>query len=314
MDFRTAITIPATPTITYNSGIVSLGSCFAVNMGEQFAYYKFPICLNPFGTLFHPIAIENVISRAIQSETYTANDFFSHNDLWHSFSFHSALSKPTLKEAITFANEQQSQLRTALQTATVCFITLGTSWVYIYNSTETIVANCHKVPQAHFSKRLLSVDEINDSLTHIIELLKGYNPELQLIFTISPVRHSKDGFFENQVSKGQLFTALYPLVTAKQVTYFPAYELLIDELRDYRFYADDMLHPSAMAISYIWERLIATYITTDTQADMKTVDNIQKGLQHHPFNPDTESHRRFLAQLAEKTARFEAKYPHIHFR
>ena len=314
MDFRTIVTIAETPSITYYSEIVSLGSCFAVNMGEQFAYYKFPITLNPFGTLFQPIAIENVISRAIQGETYTDNDFFNYNELWHSFSFHSSLSKPTLKEAIAFANEQQTQLRTALQTASVCFITLGTSWVYIHHSTENIVANCHKLPQAHFSKRLLRVEEISDSLSRIIELVKSYNPELQLIFTISPVRHSKDGFFENQVSKGQLFTALYPLIAAKKAAYFPAYELLIDELRDYRFYADDMLHPSAMAILYIWERLINSYITNDTQADMKTVDNIQKGLQHRPFNPETESHQRFLAQLREKIAKFEAKYPHIQFK
>ena len=311
MDFRTIVPISkTTESITYYTSIVSLGSCFAVNMAQKFAYYKFPITVNPFGVLFHPLAIENILQHTIENSRYTAEDFFLHNELWHSFDFHSDMSQPSLKEAIQLANSQQIQLQQALQEASFCFITLGTAWVYIYNSTDTIVANCHKLPSQHFSKRLLSVEEITESLSHITALLKQFNPSITIVFTISPVRHIKDGFFENQVSKSQLFAALYPLITDNKSLYFPAYELLLD---DYRFYANDMVHPSEMAINYIWERLVATYIETATQADMKQVDSIQKGLSHRPFNPETESHQQFLAQLQQKMEAFTMKYPHIRF-
>ena len=314
MDFRTIVPISkATKSITYYTSIVSLGSCFAVNMAQKFAYYKFPITVNPFGVLFHPLAIENILQHTIENSRYTAEDFFLHNELWHSFDFHSDMSQPSLKEAIQLANSQQIQLQQALQEASFCFITLGTAWVYIYNSTDTIVANCHKLPSQHFSKRLLSVEEITESLSHIIALLKQFNPPITIVFTISPVRHIKDGFFENQVSKSQLFAALYPLITNNKSLYFPAYELLLDELRDYRFYANDMVHPSEMAINYIWERLVATYIETTIQVDMKQVDSIQKGLSHRPFNPETESHQQFLVQLQQKMEAFTMKYPHIRF-
>ena len=314
MDFRTIVPISkTTESITYYTSIVSLGSCFAVNMAQKFAYYKFPITVNPFGVLFHPLAIENILQHTIENSRYTAEDFFLHNELWHSFDFHSDMSQSSLKEAIQQANSQQIQLQQALQEASFCFITLGTAWVYIYNSTDTIVANCHKLPSQHFSKRLLSVEEITESLSHIIALLKQFNPSITIVFTISPVRHIKDGFFENQVSKSQLFAALYPFITDSKNLYFPAYELLLDELRDYRFYANDMVHPSEMAINYIWERLVATYIETATQADMKQVDSIQKGLSHRPFNPETESHQQFLAQLQQKMEAFTMKYPHIRF-
>ena len=314
MDFRTIVPISkATKSITYYSSIVSLGSCFAVNMAQKFAYYKFPITVNPFGVLFHPLAIENILQHTIENSLYTAEDFFLHNELWHSFDFHSDMSQSSLKEAIQLANSQQIQLQQALQEASFCFITLGTAWVYIYNSIDTIVANCHKLPAQHFSKRLLSIEEITESLSHIITLLKQFNPLITVVFTISPIRHIKDGFFENQVSKSQLFAALYPLITDNKSLYFPAYELLLDELRDYRFYANDMVHPSEMAINYIWERLVATYIETATQADMKQVDSIQKGLSHRPFNPETESHQQFLAQLQQKMEAFTMKYPHIRF-
>lgn len=314
MDFRTIIPISKVNTsITYHSSIVSLGSCFAVNMGEKFAYYKFPITLNPFGILFHPLAIENIITRALQSIPYVAEDFFLHNELWHSFDFHSDMSCISFKESISLANRQQTLLYDKLHRANFCFLTLGTAWVYIYNSTDRIVANCHKLPQQHFSKRLLSIEEIGESLTRIAQLLKQINPSMHLVITISPVRHIKDGFLENQVSKSQLFSALYPLITSGYYTYFPAYELLLDELRDYRFYANDMVHPSEMAINYIWGRLVASYIDTATQMDMKQAESIRKALLHRPFKPDTEKHQQFLIQLQQKMEVFTMKYPHIKF-
>lgn len=314
VDFRTIVPIPkATENITYYSKIVSLGSCFAVNMAQKFAYYKFPVTLNPFGILFHPLAIEGILQRAWQQIPYTSNHFFKHNELWHSFSFHSDLSQLNLENAISLANTQQLQLRQALEEATFCFITLGTAWVYIYNSTDTIVANCHKLPSQHFSKRLLSVYEITESLTNILTLLHTIQPEIHCVFTISPVRHLKDGFLENQVSKAQLFSALYPLLSDGKASYFPACELLLDELRDYRFYANDMVHPSEGAINYIWERWVETYVDEATQADMKQVDSIQKGLLHRPFNPQSETHRKFLEQLKQKMEAFAQKYPHIVF-
>lgn len=314
MNFRTTLQLPPAPKkITYYTPIVSIGSCFAQNIATRFAYYKFPITANPFGVLFHPIAIQKVIQRALAQQPYTPEDFFLHNELWHSFSLHSDISKPELQETISFANTQQNKLYQALKEAQFFFITFGTAWVYTHKATREMVANCHKVPQTHFSKHLLSVEEIQQSIYQIISSVKTLNPHIECICTISPVRHLKDGFLENQVSKSHLFAALYPVISKQTCHYFPSYELLLDELRDYRFYTDDMVHPSELAINYIWQQLTATYIDTDTQKTMKQIDNIQKSLAHRPFNPHTENHKAFQEQLQQKIAAIQAQYPHIQF-
>ena len=200
---------------------------------------------------------------------------------------------------------------------THCFITLGTSWVYRNVASEQIVANCHKVPQNEFSKELLSIAAIEESLANILTLLPAINPNCSVVFTISPVRHIKDGFLENTLSKAHLIAALQSILKSESgllnAEYFPSYEIMMDELRDYRFYADDLLHPSKMAVDYIWERFSEVMISNESHLTMEEITTIQKGLAHRPFNPNTESHLQFLEKLQQKIDCLQNQYPFIIF-
>ena len=212
-------------------------------------------------------------------------------------------------------NRILSDTQKQLQQATHIIITYGTSWVYRHIETNGIVANCHKVPQKQFSKELLSIDSIQKSIQNTVSLIATLNPKCNFIFTVSPVRHLKDGFVENQVSKAHLIAAIYATTNTKQQTlnYFPSYEIMMDELRDYRFYAEDMIHPSQVAIDYIWERFKESSIPETAYVTMDVVESIQKGLAHRPFNPNSESHQKFEANLKEKIATLEAQYSFMKF-
>ena len=316
MNFTTKIPIPQNPnTIDYNSKIVSLGSCFAENMGDKLCYYKFQTQVNPFGIIFNPFSIEKLIERVVLQRFFTKDDLFFFNERWHCYEVHSELSDADAEVVLSKLNRILSDTQKQLQQATHIIITYGTSWVYRHIETNGIVANCHKVPQKQFSKELLSIDSIQKSIQNTVSLIATLNPKCNFIFTVSPVRHLKDGFVENQVSKAHLIAAIYATTNTKQQTlnYFPSYEIMMDELRDYRFYADDMMHPSSMAIDYIWERFAATQIDASAITTMELVQTIQKGLAHRPFNPNSESHQKFEANLKEKIATLEAQYSFMKF-
>lgn len=316
MNFTTKIPITqnANP-IDYNSKIVSFGSCFAENMGDKLLYYKFQTQVNPFGIIFNPFSIEKLIERVVLQRYFTKDDIFFFNERWHCYEVHSELSDADAEVVLSKLNRILSDTQKQLQQATHIIITYGTSWVYRHIETNAIVANCHKVPQKQFSKELLSIDSIQKSIQNTVSLIATLNPKCNFIFTVSPVRHLKDGFVENQVSKAHLIAAIYATTNTKQQTlnYFPSYEIMMDELRDYRFYADDMMHPSPMAIDYIWERFAATQIDANAIATMELVQTIQKGLAHRPFNPNSESHQKFEANLKEKIATLEAQYSFMKF-
>ena len=316
MNFTTKIPITqnANP-IDYNSKIVSFGSCFAENMGDKLLYYKFQSQVNPFGIIFNPFSIEKLIERVVLQRYFTKDDIFFFNERWHCYEVHSELSDADSEVFLSKLNQILLDTQKQLQQATHIIITYGTSWVYRNIETNGIVANCHKVPQKQFSKELLSIDSIQKSIQNTVSLIATLNPKCNFIFTVSPVRHLKDGFVENQVSKAHLIAAIYATTNTKQQTlnYFPSYEIMMDELRDYRFYADDMIHPSSMAIDYIWERFAATQIDASAIATMELVQTIQKGLAHRPFNPNSESHQKFEANLKEKIATLEAQYSFMKF-
>ena len=316
MNFTTKIPITqnANP-IDYNSKIVSFGSCFAENMGDKLLYYKFQTQVNPFGIIFNPFSIEKLIERVVIQHHFTKDDIFLFNERWHCYEVHSELSDADAEVFLSKLNQILLDTQKQLQQATHIIITYGTSWVYRHIETNAIVANCHKVPQKQFSKELLSIDSIQKSIQNTVSLIATLNPKCNFIFTVSPVRHLKDGFVENQVSKAHLIAAIYATTNTKQQTlnYFPSYEIMMDELRDYRFYADDMMHPSSMAIDYIWERFAATQIDASAIATMELVQTIQKGLAHRPFNPNSESHQKFEANLKEKIATLEAQYSFMKF-
>ncbi len=316
MQFRTQIPIPkSNHVIDYNSRIVSIGSCFAENMGEKLEYFKFQQMVNPFGIIFNPVSIEKLFSRAINQEKFTEEDIFFHNERWHCFEVHSDVSHAKKEECLAILNEMLRNLHDQLVTATHIILTYGTSWVYRYKASQIVVANCHKVPQVQFDKEILSIDTIEKSIQNTIEGIRKVNPNCLILFTVSPVRHSKDGFVENQRSKAHLISAIHQILNLKSqnLKYFPSYEIMMDELRDYRFYAEDMLHPNQIAIDYIWEQFTEAWISKSVHAVMEEVNSIQKGLLHKPFHADSESHKHFSKKLHDKMEHLQQQIPHIQF-
>ena len=316
MTFQTSIPIQKSDfLIDYSSKLVSFGSCFAENMGNKFDYFKFSTLTNPFGIIFNPISLEKIILRSIQKKYFTEKDIFFHNEVWHCYEVHSELSNPEKEQFITTLNQLIDATHEHIKKLTHCIITLGTSWAYKNIESDEIVANCHKVPQKHFVKKLLSVSEIEASINNIISEIQSINPNAKFIFTVSPVRHIKDGFVENNVSKSHLITAIYNILSVSTfaVAYFPSYEIMMDELRDYRFYAEDMLHPNQTAIDYIWMKFSENYINETEFETMQHVSEIQKSLSHRPFNPNSESHLKFQENLKQKVNAIVAKYPEMKF-
>ncbi len=318
MQFRTQFSIDSQePKIDHTSRIFLTGSCFVENIGAKLDYYKFQNLQNPFGILFHPAAIEKFITKAVNEKQYRTEDIFFHNERWHCFDAHSALSDPDEAILLKSLNRSLQKTREYLQEATHVILTLGTSWVYRdLNSNET-VANCHKLPQKNFSKEITEVDQIYDHLKSTISAIKSLNAKAGIVFTISPVRHIKDGVVQNQRSKAHLVAALHKVIDKrggnKLISYFPAYELMMDDLRDYRFYGDDMLHPNDTAIEYIWQKFVDSRISSDSIPLLKQIESIQKSLKHRAFNSDSESYKNFQKSLKEKIDQLQKIYPHLNF-
>lgn len=318
MQFTTQIPISKTKSpIDFNSKIISLGSCFAENMGEKLSYFKFQNTTNPFGIIFNAVAIEKLIYRAVNKIQFTEKDIFFHNDLWHCYQVHSELSNPNKEQFLEILNQLIQATNQHISEASHVILTYGTSWIYREISSQEIVANCHKVPQKQFEKVLLSAEENQIAIQNTVSLIRKINPNSAFVFTISPVRHIKDGFVQNQVSKANLLIAVYNMLKNDhfnlKADYFPSYEIMMDELRDYRFYAEDLLHPNNTAIRYIWNRFKENYISETTFSTMEEIDTIQKSLLHKPFNPDSESHLKFQSKLREKISTLVTRYPHIQF-
>ncbi len=311
MDFRTKlssheITKPH-KTIDYQSSILLIGSCFVENMGQKMTELQFDTLVNPYGVLFHPLAIERALRDIVSQRIYAISDLIFDQGLWHSTQHHSDFSDPEAANVIQKINKTLAESHAFLKKTSHVIITLGTAWVYHHLPTDTLVANCHKIPQNQFTKRLLTTEEIKESIRNTNQLLQQTNPNLQIIWTLSPVRHLRDGMQHNAWSKARLLESLHQVLEERNTTnplnasaYFPAYEILMDDLRDYRYYKDDLLHPSEMAVQYIWEYFEAIHFTPETQAFMAEVAQIRKAEAHKPFHPDSAAHHAFLTQLKER--------------
>ncbi len=320
MNLQTKISLkPAKNQIDYQSQLLVLGSCFAQNIGDKLNYFKFQKLQNPFGILFHPLAIENLISRALKNDVYTENDVFFLNERWHCFDAHSELSDASKENLLEKLNSALEITNQQITKSTHIIITLGTAWVYQKVSTQEIVANCHKVPQKEFSKELLSIEKTQESLKNTIQSIASVNERAQVVFTVSPVRHLKDGFVENQRSKAHLIAAIHNVINSPSLAggwgedYFPSYEIMIDELRDYRFYEADMIHPNQVAIAYMFEKFKSVYISEKAFAVMDKVDAVQKGLQHRSFNENSAEHQSFLKSLGAKISYLQKAYSFMKF-
>ncbi len=304
--------------IDYKSKIVLLGSCFVENIGEKLEYYKFQNLQNPFGILFHPIAIEKLVARAINNSLFIEEDVYFHNDRWYCFEVHSSVNASEKEVLLDILNKKLIEIKTYLKSASHVILTFGTSWIYRFIETNSIVANCNKIPQKQFHKELLTVEDITISIKNIFTLIKEANPKACIIATVSPIRHIKDGFVENTRSKAHLITAIHKVLSSnesrnKSEIYFPSFEIMMDELRDYRFYKEDMIHPNKTAISIIWNAFLEVWISSNTSETRKEIEVIQSGLQHKSFHPESKAHQHFLAKLKAKINSIKKEIPHIEF-
>lgn len=315
MQLQTKIPIQEqSPKINYNSSLVLLGSCFVENIGKKFDYFKLKNTLNSFGITFHPLVLERLIKNSLKDKSYSEDDVFQLNERWHCYDAHSVLSDASQSKLINNLNLASKTLKRSLTNASHIVVTLGTAWGYVQQHSTEVVNNCHKVPQKNFKKTLASVEELVVSLKSISATIKTINPETKLILTVSPVRHIKDGFVENTQSKAHLISAVHKTIsTTNNTTYFPSYEIMMDELRDYRFYSEDMLHPSQIAVNYIWGQFIAAWFSQEGKDTLNRVNDIQRGLAHRPFNPSSDAHQKFIKNLQENIEALQQDYPQIKF-
>ena len=299
--------------INHSNQLFLAGSCFTEQIGAKLAQHKFQIIDNPHGILFNPISISKAISSYIQNKRYTESDLFFHNELWGSWDHHTKFSSIHQSECLNKINTSQEVAHQALKNADWLILTLGSSFAYQIDN-ERVVANCHKVPTDKFEKKLYNATEIVDVLNQMLQDLKIFNPKLKIIFTISPVRHLRDGFVENNRSKANLISAVHQLTEKNQsVLYFPSYELIIDDLRDYRFFAEDMVHPNYAATNYVWEKFLATCIDEDSKQLMKEISIIRNARNHKPFNPESAQHQKFLSTNLEKVLKLKETHSYIDF-
>ena len=297
MKFRTEIEITKlAESIDHTQKVFALGSCFAESISERLAKAKFSVTTNPFGVLFNPFSIANAIERLDNTRSFAVCDIREGRDVFFSFDAHSSLDGTTQTEAFTNLNRAVAQGAKALQNADWVILTFGTAWVY--EREGRVVANCHKQPASQFSRRRLSVAEIVERYDALFE---GVLREKKVVLTVSPVRHIGDGLQENSVSKATLRLAVEELVAKyENAHYFPSYEILIDDLRDYRYYADDLAHPSKMAVDYVWERFCEYALTDKAQRLLPQIEQIVSAAEHRPFNSEGEAHKTFCRKMLAK--------------
>ncbi len=314
MDFRIEFTPkPFDIKIKHSHKLFLAGSCFTEQIGSKLAAHKFRIIDNPNGILFNPVSIAKSIISYIEQKQYAAENLFFQNELWGSWDHHTKFSSLDREDCLQKINSSQKAAHEFLKNADWVILTLGSAFVYELESKE-VVANCHKVPTDKFTKRLLAVEEVLAVMDTLIHRLKHFNPTLKIIFTVSPVRHLRDGFVENNRSKATLINAVHLLVDKFQgLFYFPSYELIMDDLRDYRFFAEDMVHPNYAATNYVWEKFIATCIDEPSQSLMKEINSINAAKAHKPFNPASAAHQRFLKTNLERVQKLQQQHNYIDF-
>ena len=297
----------------HSDKMMLVGSCFSDNIGGKLADAMVDVVVNLFGTIFNPLSIANAMHKIIDCETVAGIDLFMANGVWNCYDFHSKFSMANKEAALKRMNASITSAHEHLRQCKTLVITLGTAVVYRRRDTGEVVSNCHKVPQHEFSRRLASVDEITEALTAVVARLHEFNPELRVLFTVSPIRHIADGLEMNSLSKAVLRVAVNNVVRANKdwVGYFPAYEIVIDDLRDYRFYAADMVHPSDVAIEYIWQTFQATYFDDHSTQAIARCERVSKRLKHRPMSNNPDVVARFNADTEAVLANLKKQYPYI---
>lgn len=314
MKLQTKVAIPeANFNISYSDTIFQFGSCFADNIGNLLKHHKFNTHVNPFGVLYNPASIAQAINLLQNKAKFTESDLDFYNEKWFSFKHHSSFSDTNKQNCLNTINAHFSVAKTHIKHANTLMITFGTAWVY-HKLNDELVANCHKIPAKEFKRKWLSPAEIEEMICDTILQLRKHKPSLNIIVTVSPIRHWKDGAIENMRSKSSLILAIKAIQKKlPNIYYFPSYEIFMDELRDYRFYASDMLHPSDLAIEYNWQIFKNTFFSTETQLLYKQVEKLLKSFAHRTFDTSTKQYQSFKNKLLLKTAQLEKEHPYLCF-
>lgn len=301
--------------ITHEQPLLLMGSCFVENIGRRLAENKFVCDTNPFGVLYNPLSIAKALRQVMAGQPYgeDAPELLQHSGLWHSWMHHSAFSASSQEECLARINTRLTEAHALLPKVHLVIITFGTAYVYRHREKGMVVGNCHKLPERTFTRERLTPEEIVTEYTGLIAELAKANPNVHLLFTVSPIRHLRDGLHANQLSKATLLLAIDRLcqLMPDRCSYFPAYEIMMDELRDYRFYADDMMHPSPLAIEHIWRHFADVFFPLPTKKFLQAWEEIRQALAHRPFNPEGEQYKQFLSQIELRINRLKEKYPNF---
>ncbi|MFW5773964.1 MAG: GSCFA domain-containing protein [Tangfeifania sp.] len=313
--FHTEVDIPEFPWKTgYQKTNIFLGSCFTENVGNRMAALKYEVDINPFGILYNPVSVAHALEFLLQKKHFTKNDLVQHDGLWHSFFHHGRFSSADVDQTLENINRRIETSSQILKNADFLFITFGTAWVYEHLPTRQTVSNCHKIPAKEFRRFRLTVDEIVNKYVEIIQELTKINTEIKIIFTVSPIRHWKDGAVENQRSKSTLLLAVDQILKKtgnNNCGYFPAYEVVMDELRDYRFYTEDMIHLNDVAIKHIWEKFQSCLIDEGSKKTSEEVQKITNAMNHKPFNKFTRENLLFLKQSLTKIQKLQKEKSYL---
>lgn len=314
MKLITEVALPEYPfKLDHQMPVLLMGSCFTENIGRQLERYLFPVCINPFGVTYNPLSVERSLEALMHKEAYSVKELDKYNDLWFSFDHYTGFSSPDREEALGNINGSFIAAKAHLKKAGILILTWGTSWVYRYNKTGQVVCNCHKIPAKEFTRTQLSTREIVAAYESLLPQLFEFNSNLKIIHTVSPVRHWKDGAHGNQLSKASLLLAGDALQKQfpGQFFYFPSYEIVMDELRDYRFYAEDMIHTSKQTTAYIWEKFQQVLLSKSSLNIVRDLEPVLKMQEHRPRNNTGISRQRLDGQLQEKVKQLKTKYPDL---
>lgn len=299
--------------IDHHAPSIFMGSCFTENIGRLVKRSKFPVNINPFGTTYNPASLTKQLESLLRKARYVAEDLDKEKGLWFSFDHYTGFSSPDRDHCLEGINKRFLQAKEDLGNAKLLVITWGTAWVFRNRQNEEVVCNCHKIPAGRFTRERLSVKEIIQLYSKLLPMLFDHNPDLKILITVSPVRHWKDGAHGNQLSKASLLLAAEAMEQEfpRQVNYFPSYEIVMDELRDYRYYAEDMLHPSETTTTYIWEKFQKALVSEESQQIISALEPLLKMEEHRFMESGGEGHLLAIGKQKEKRATLQKKYPFL---
>ncbi|WP_299991750.1 GSCFA domain-containing protein [uncultured Pontibacter sp.] len=287
---------------------MTIGSCFAEVIGRRLHDSKAQVVVNPFGTIFNPLSVSKLLRGAISQQRDFDQNLVQHNGIWYAYDLHSSLSSPNRDELLVTITNLLDTTRTALQQAKLLIVTLGTAVGYRLLSSGEVVANCHKIPARNFNRELLPLHTLRQDMESTLEQLQQFNPKLQVLLTVSPVRHIKETIEINSVSKSILRVLCHQMTTNQQARYFPAYEIMVDDLRDYRFYGRDMVHPTEVAEDYIWDKFVQAYLSQEFRDFLQEWEKIRRALSHRPFHPASDAHQKFLKNTIDQLQDLSRRY------